>query len=97
MTSSARPASRRSCSASPLVHVNTLPVQEVLDDPAWAGRLTDDDRRALTALFWTHVNPYGTFDLDMNTHFDLVTSAGNAAAGQPRYRRLRVSALARIR
>jgi TnpA family transposase len=56
---------------SALVHVNTLLVQEVLADPAWAKRLTDDDRRALSPLFWTHINPYGTFDLDMNTHIDL--------------------------
>lgn len=60
---------------SALVHVNTLLVQEVLADPAWAKRLTDDDRRALTPLFWTHINPYGTFDLDMNTHLELAAAA----------------------
>ena len=59
---------------SALVHVNTLLVQEVLADPAWANRLTDDDRRGLSPLFWTHINPYGTFDLDMNTHLDLATA-----------------------
>jgi hypothetical protein len=37
--------------------MNTLLVQEVLKDPEWAGRLTDDDRRALSPLFWAHVNP----------------------------------------
>ena len=42
---------------SALVHRNTLLVQEVLKDPEWAGRLTDDDRRALSPLFWAHVNP----------------------------------------
>jgi TnpA family transposase len=40
---------------SALVHMNTLLVQEVLKDPEWAGRLTDDDRRALSPLFWAHV------------------------------------------
>jgi len=25
------------------------------------------DLHALTPLFWTHVNPYGRFDLDMHT------------------------------
>ena len=69
---------------SALVHVNTLLVQEVLADPAWAKRLTDHDRRALSPRFRTHVNPYGTFDLDMSTHLDYATSTGNAAAGQPR-------------
>lgn len=59
---------------SALVHMNTLLVQEVLKDPEWAGRLTDDDRRALSPLFWAHVNPYGRFDLDMSAHLDLVTA-----------------------
>ena len=56
---------------SALVHINTLLVQQVLADPAWAGRLTAEDRRALSALFWTHVNLYGTFTLDMDRHLDL--------------------------
>ncbi len=59
---------------SALVHMNTLLVQQVLKDPTWAGRLTDDDRRALSPLFWAHVNPYGRFDLDMSAHLDLVTA-----------------------
>ncbi|MFD5437068.1 Tn3 family transposase [Kitasatospora sp. NPDC127067] len=56
---------------SALVHVNTLLVQQVLADPKWADRLTDADRRGLSPLFWTHVNPYGRFELDMNTRLDL--------------------------
>jgi hypothetical protein len=50
------------------VHVNTVLIQRVLNDPSWAARLTDEDRRALSPLFWTHVNPYGKFTLDMNVH-----------------------------
>jgi hypothetical protein len=50
---------------SSLVHVNTLLVQQVLAELAWASRWTDEDRRGLTALFWSNVNPYGTFRLDM--------------------------------
>jgi TnpA family transposase len=57
---------------SALVHVNTLLLQEVLQEvlkePKWADRLTDADRRALSPLFWTHVNPYGRFELDMDRH-----------------------------
>ncbi|MER5363250.1 Tn3 family transposase [Streptomyces sp. NPDC002785] len=34
-------------------------LQQILADPEWAERLTDADRRALSPLFWTHVNPYG--------------------------------------
>lgn len=33
----------------------------ILVEPEWAERMTDEDRRALTPLFWTHVNPYVTF------------------------------------
>lgn len=36
---------------SALVYVNTLMVQDVLADRAWADRLTDTDRRGLTPLF----------------------------------------------
>ena len=48
-----------------LVYVNTLMVQDVLADQAWAGRLTAEDRRGLTPLFWAHVAPYGEVRLDM--------------------------------
>ncbi len=56
---------------SALVHVNTLLMQEVLADLKWADQLTDADRRTLSPLFWTHVNPYGRFELDMNRRLDL--------------------------
>lgn len=56
---------------SALVHVNTLLLQRVLGDAEWRSRLSADDRRALTPLFWAHVNPYGRFRLDMDTHLDL--------------------------
>jgi Tn3 transposase DDE domain len=46
-------------------------LQRVLDDPEWADRLTLDDRRALSPLFWSHVNPYGRFTLDMDSRLDL--------------------------
>ncbi|MFM9709466.1 Tn3 family transposase [Streptomyces galilaeus] len=60
---------------SALVHVNTLLVQQVLAEPAWAKKLSDKDRRGLTALFWSNVNPYGTFRLDMDKRLDLAVSA----------------------
>jgi hypothetical protein len=44
---------------SALVHVNTLVLQQVLAEPAWAKKLSDEDRRGLTALFWSNINPYG--------------------------------------
>ncbi|MGH8809774.1 MAG: Tn3 family transposase, partial [Noviherbaspirillum sp.] len=48
-----------------MVYVNTLMIQSVLTDPAWRRRLKAEDYRALTPLIYTHVNPYGRFDLDM--------------------------------
>ncbi|MGW6603442.1 Tn3 family transposase [Streptomyces sp. NPDC055036] len=60
---------------SALVHVNTLLLQDILSEEKWQKRLTDADRRALSPLFWTHVNPYGRFGLDMNSHLDLAAAA----------------------
>jgi TnpA family transposase len=60
---------------SSLVYINTLLVQRVLDAPDWQARLTPEDRRALSALFWTHVNPYGRFRLDMTKRLDLEAQA----------------------
>ncbi len=49
-----------------LVYINTLMLQQVLEEPIWSQRLTSDDRRALTPLIYGHVNPYGTFRLDLS-------------------------------
>jgi hypothetical protein len=56
-----------------LVYVNTLMVQDVLADDAWSTALTNEDRRALTPLFWAHVAPYGEIKLDMRTRLTLNT------------------------
>jgi TnpA family transposase len=37
---------------SSLVFINTQLLQAVLRDPAWAGKLTEEDRRGLSPLFW---------------------------------------------
>jgi TnpA family transposase len=58
-----------------LVFVNTLLVQKILAEPHWAQRLTDADRRALSPLFWSHANLYGTIDIDMDSHLDLDLAA----------------------
>ncbi|MGP4110462.1 transposase [Streptomyces sp. 4N509B] len=71
---------------SALVHVNTLLLQQALAEPAWTKRLSDEDRRGLTALFWSNVNPYGTFRLDMDTCLDLgLTVPGPPHAGGCRH------------
>lgn len=56
---------------SALVHVNTLLLQAVLEVPEFHDSLNDIDRRALSPLFWTHINPYGRFHLDMDTRLNL--------------------------
>jgi TnpA family transposase len=56
---------------SSLVYINTLLLQRVLADPKWAKKLTEDDRRGLNALFWTNVNPYGKFRLDLDSRLNL--------------------------
>lgn len=50
---------------------NTLMIQQVLTQPHWQGKVTLRDYAALTPLAWEHINPYGRFDLDMNTRLDL--------------------------
>jgi hypothetical protein len=48
-----------------LVYINTLMLQQVLLDPLWEKRLNKNDQRALTPLIYGHVNPYGTFRLEL--------------------------------
>lgn len=48
-----------------LVYINTLMIQQILKDDEWQNVFTAEDRRALTPLFYNHVNPYGTFNLNM--------------------------------
>src|SRR3546814_10232547 len=53
-----------------LVYVNTRMLQSVLVELKWTGRMTPDDYRGLTPLIYSHVNPYGRFDLDLNSRID---------------------------
>jgi len=48
-----------------LVYINTLMLQQVLSEKKWFDLMTPEDFRALTPLIYSHVNPYGNFDLDM--------------------------------
>jgi len=50
-----------------LVYVNTLMIQDVLEEPKWLNRMQERDRQALTPLIYPHINPYGSFHLDMGT------------------------------
>jgi Tn3 transposase DDE domain len=54
-----------------LVYVNTLMIQQVLAEPACRGRLTAADLRALSPLKRQHINPYGTFILNLKERLPL--------------------------
>jgi hypothetical protein len=49
-----------------LVYINTLIIQQILWEPTWMNVMKPRDLQALSPLLWSHVNPYGTFQLDMN-------------------------------
>ena len=54
-----------------LVYVNTLMLQSVLSYPQWVTRLTREDKRGITALFYEHINPYGLILIDLNQRIPL--------------------------
>lgn len=54
-----------------LAYVNTLMIQNILQQPSWENRLTVEDKRALRPLQYGYVNPYGSFSLDMNSRLQL--------------------------
>jgi TnpA family transposase len=56
-----------------LVYVNTLMIQRVLAESDWSSRMTHQDLSALTPLIFHHINPYGTFDLDMDERIPIET------------------------
>ncbi|MCP4941556.1 MAG: transposase, partial [Planctomycetaceae bacterium] len=55
-----------------MIYINTLMIQQVLSQQHWKDKLTERDYAALTPLIWEHVNPYGRFDLDMNSRLSLL-------------------------
>jgi TnpA family transposase len=54
-----------------MVYINTLMIQQVLKEPGWAGQMTPRDLAALSPLITLHINPYGRFELDMETRLPL--------------------------
>jgi TnpA family transposase len=54
-----------------LVYINTLMIQRVLQGQRWNDVLTPEDLRALSPLLYAHINPYGTFRLDMQERLAL--------------------------
>ncbi len=60
-----------------LVYMNTLMVQEVLyeNEQYWLKKMTLEDFRGLSPLFYHHVNPYGTFKLNMEKRIPIKLTA----------------------
>jgi hypothetical protein len=69
-----------------LVYVNTLMIQQVLEEEQWRDRLTAIDLRALSPLKWQHVNPYGTFTLDMRQSLPLMQPTAGKGDTLPFFR-----------
>lgn len=49
-----------------LVYINTLMMQQILSEKDWLKLMQKEDWRGLTPLTWSHINPYGTFRLDLD-------------------------------
>ncbi len=54
-----------------MVYINTLMIQQVLEEPGWSERMMPRDLAALSPLITQHINPYGRFDLDMEARLPL--------------------------
>jgi Tn3 transposase DDE domain len=54
-----------------MVYINTLMMQQILSRPQWSTRMTPVDLRARTPLVWEHVNPYGRYELNMESQLAL--------------------------
>lgn len=44
-----------------LVYINTLMIQQILQQSDWLSRMTAEDKRAMSPLLTEHINPYGIF------------------------------------
>jgi TnpA family transposase len=54
-----------------MVYVNTLLIQSILSEEEWFNSMKKEDFRAITPLFYFHINPYGNFKLDMYKRINL--------------------------
>ncbi len=54
-----------------MININNLMLQQVLEAPRWSERMTEADWRGLPPLFYEHVTPYGSFNLDLKTRLPL--------------------------
>ena len=54
-----------------LVYINTLMIQRVMQMSSSRLQFQGEDFRALTPLIYSHINPYGAFELDMSKRLDI--------------------------
>jgi len=54
-----------------MVYINTIMIQRVLEDPAWRTLMSEADLRSLSPLIHAHVNPYGSFTLNLEERLNL--------------------------
>ena len=45
--------------------INTILVEQTIEQHRLTDKLSVEDLRALTPLFYEHINPYGLFELDL--------------------------------
>lgn len=64
-----------------LVYINTLMIQQILSNKQQFEKLKSEDLRALTPLIWNHINPYGTFRLDLNERLTIESVEEQVATG----------------
>jgi TnpA family transposase len=62
-----------------LVYINTLMIQQILSDPEQMKYMTEEDLRGLTPLIFAHINPYGSFNLDMESRIPILSDFKEAA------------------
>ena len=57
--------------ASLCENVNNFSKDGIFASDKYPNRLTKEDWRALTPLFYLHINPYGEFSLDLTTRLGI--------------------------
>lgn len=56
---------------APAANINTLLIQNVLAEPVWQQRMTEEDGCGLTSLIYHYVNPYGRIEVNMDQRLAL--------------------------
>ena len=54
-----------------MVYINTIMLQQVIQESNWLSKMSIEDKRAITPLLSEHINPYGLFILNMNERLQL--------------------------